>query len=103
MDMGLFTPVGGSRSFVFFTVMEGMEEVLTLVGSLFLEEEVLAFLMGVAWTRTIERGTTSVMTSERSNLVPTLLGLAYSLEDLLGMETEGCDILDDFGGEVMER
>lgn len=57
--------------------------------------------MGVTWTGTIERGTTSMMTSERSNSVPTLLGFAFSLEDLLGVKTEGCDILHEFGGEVM--
>lgn len=42
--------MGGSGSFIFFAVMEGVEEVLTLVGLLFLEEEVLDFHMGVAWT-----------------------------------------------------
>lgn len=81
--------------FIFFAVMEGVEKVLTFVGLHFLEEEVMAFLMVVAWTGTIERGTTSVMTSERYNSVPTSLGFACSLEDLLGVEKEGCDILDN--------
>lgn len=44
-----------------------------------------------------------MMTFERFISVPLVLGLACSLEYLLGMETKGCEILDDFGGEVMER
>ena len=80
-----------------------MEEVLTLEGFPFLEDEVLAFLMGVACTGTTERGTTSVMTSERSISVPIFLGFDFSLEDLLGVDTKGCDILEVFGIEEMER
>lgn len=44
-----------------------------------------------------------MMMSERSISVPIFLGVACSLEDFLGVEPEGCDILDDFGGEVIER
>lgn len=51
----------------------------------------------------IEIGTSSVMTSERSNSVPILLRFAFSLEDFHGVETEACDIFDDYVGEVMER
>lgn len=47
IDMGFFTPVEGSGSFIFLAVMDGVEEVLTLVGLPFLEDEVLDFLMGV--------------------------------------------------------
>ena len=50
MDMGFFTIVRGLGSFIFLVVIEGVEEVLTLVGLFFLEDEVLAFVMGVAWT-----------------------------------------------------
>lgn len=35
--------------------------------------------------------------------MPIFLRFAFSLEDLLGVETKGCEILDDFGGEGMER
>lgn len=93
MDMSLLTPVGGSGSFILFAVMEGVKEILTLVGLLFLEKKVLAFLMGVAWIGTIKRGTTSLMTLERSNSMPTLLGFACSLEDLLGVKPKGYEIL----------
>lgn len=44
-----------------------------------------------------------MMTSERSISVSIFLGFDYSLEDLLGMETKGCEILEDFGGEELER
>lgn len=101
--MGFFTTVGGSGSFIFLAVIERVEEVLTLVGFPFLEDEVLAFLMGVVWTCTIERGTTSVMTSGRSISVPIFFWFDCSLEDLLGVEIEGYDILKDFGGKDTKR
>ena len=43
-----------------------------------------------------------MMTSEKSISMPIFLGFSFSLEDFLGVETEGCDILHDIGGEVME-
>lgn len=69
--------------------MDGEEEVLTLEGLPFREADVLVFLIGVAWTRTIERGMTSIMTSERSISVLTFLGFDCSLVCFLGVETEG--------------
>lgn len=50
--------------------MDGKEEVLTLEGFPFLDADVMAFLIGVAWTGTIEKGTTSVITLERSISIP---------------------------------
>lgn len=79
--------------------MDEEEDVLTLEGLPFLEADVLAFLIGVAWRRTIERGTTSVMTSERYISVPTFLGFDCSLVCLLGVETEDWDTLEIIGME----